>query len=53
MHDELVSIGLLVADRLNITLDRDARRRKIVLLKWFDENWPLIEPLLPEIILEL
>jgi hypothetical protein len=51
-QEELVSIADLVANHLNIKLDRDARRRKIVLLKWFDENWAAIQPLLHNIALE-
>jgi hypothetical protein len=51
-QDELVSIAELVADRLHIRLDRDARRRKIVMVKWFEENWARVEPLLAQIVLE-
>jgi hypothetical protein len=43
---ELISIGELVAVPLRITLDRDARRRKAVMIKWFEENWVQIQPLL-------
>jgi hypothetical protein len=50
--DELKSIAAIVAERVPIRLDRDARRRKTVIVKWFQENWMLIEPLLPSIILE-
>ena len=28
-----------IANHLAIRLDRDAKRRKTVLIKWFDENW--------------
>jgi hypothetical protein len=49
VHAELVSIADLAASRLHIKLDRDARRRKVVMLKWFEENWALIRPLLEEI----
>jgi hypothetical protein len=52
VHEELVSIADLVANRLHIKLDRDARRRKIVMIKWFEENWTLIHPLLEEIVLD-
>jgi hypothetical protein len=38
IHEELVSIGSFLAERLDIRLDRDARRRKIVMIKWFEEN---------------
>jgi hypothetical protein len=52
VHEELVSIAVLVADRLNITVDIDARRRKVVMFKWFEENWASIEPLLHDIVLD-
>jgi hypothetical protein len=51
-QDELVSIADLVARKANLRLDRDARRRKPVMLKWFDENWQIIQPLLSDIVLE-
>jgi hypothetical protein len=51
-QQELVSIADLICPRLNIKLDRDARRRKIVMLKWFEENWSTIQPILPLIVLE-
>lgn len=51
-HEELLSIADLVAKKLDIRLDRDARRRKIVLVKWFEENWGAVEPLLSKIVLE-
>jgi hypothetical protein len=50
--EELISIGHLVAARVGIRPDRDARRRKSVMLKWFEENWTVIEPLLGSIVLE-
>jgi hypothetical protein len=51
-HEELVSIGELVGRRLRIKVDRDARRRKIVMIKWFEDNWSVIEPLLPWVVLD-
>jgi hypothetical protein len=51
-QEELVSIAELIAKKLDIRLDRDARRRKIVMLKWFEENWVAVEPLLAAIVLE-
>jgi hypothetical protein len=51
-HEELVSIADLAAKKLGIRLDRDARRRKIVMIKWFEENWAVLEPLLSKIVLE-
>jgi hypothetical protein len=43
---ELVAIASVLAARANIRLDRDARRRKAVMVKWFDENWASVCPLL-------
>jgi hypothetical protein len=51
-QDELVSIASILAAQLNLKLDRDARRRKNVMVKWFEENWMRIEPLLGQIVLE-
>lgn len=51
-HDELTSIAELISGHVGIHLDRDAKRRKIVLVKWFDENWPVIEPYLQYVVLE-
>jgi predicted oxidoreductase len=51
-HDELVSIGALAANALQIKLDRDARRRKPVMIKWFEEHWIQIQPILWSIKLE-
>jgi hypothetical protein len=51
-QDELVSIADLCAEKLQIKLDRDARRRKIVVIKWFEENWAAIQPLIHLIVLD-
>jgi hypothetical protein len=51
-QDELVSIAEVIAHKSGIRLDRDARRRKSVMVKWFEENWQVIEPLLSSIVLE-
>jgi hypothetical protein len=51
-QDELISIGELVAQMLQIKLDRDARRRKPVMIKWFEENWCKIQPLLFYVVLD-
>ena len=48
---ELTNIAKVLADAANIKLDRDAKRRKSVLLKWFDEHWETISPLLDYIVL--
>lgn len=49
---ELRSIADVVSQNANIKLDRDAKRRKTVLIKWFDENWDKIKTILPYVILE-
>jgi hypothetical protein len=49
---ELVSIAELIAPHAGVTLDRDARRRKMVMLKWFGEHWTMIQPLLGFVVLD-
>ena len=49
---ELLSIAEVVSQNAGIKLDRDAKRRKSVLIKWFDENWALIEPYIGYVVLE-
>ena len=45
-HTELKSIAQILCDQLTIKLDRDASRDNRVLVKWFDENWAKIKPIL-------
>lgn len=49
---ELLSIANVLSQSANVKLDRDAKRRKKVLIKWFDENWDAIKPFLDYIVLE-
>jgi hypothetical protein len=49
---ELLSMAQVLAAHASIRLDRDAKRRKSVLVKWFQENWAAIEPYLPYVVLE-
>ena len=51
-QEELVSIADLISRRADIKVDRDARRRKVVMIKWFDDNWHLIHPLLRLVVLD-
>jgi hypothetical protein len=51
-HEELVSIIELATKRLRTRFDRDAGRRNIVKIKWFAENWGVLELLLSNIVLE-
>lgn len=48
---ELTNIAQVIAKHAGIKLDRDAKRRKCVLLKWFDENWEKIYPFLDYVVL--
>ncbi|KAI5490338.1 hypothetical protein TVAGG3_0995250 [Trichomonas vaginalis G3] len=47
-HQVLKDIAIEVASRLQIPLDRDAKRRKSVLIKWFDDNWEAIGTIITE-----
>lgn len=49
---ELVDVALAISEKADIRLDRDAKRRKAVLFKWFEENWQTIQPYLDYIIIE-
>ena len=48
-HLELKSIAAFICTQTNLQLDRDAKRDNRVLIKWFDENWAQIQPLLLKI----
>jgi hypothetical protein len=41
-----VQMATLLAGAAHVKLDRDAMRRKSVLVKWFEENWPAVSPFL-------
>lgn len=49
---ELVNIAQCIADFAKISIDRDAKRRKSVLLKWFEEHWQKVSPYLDYVVLE-
>jgi hypothetical protein len=46
-QEELLSLAMAVAYELKLDLSREYKRRKELLVKWFDENlavvWPFIE----------
>lgn len=42
-HTELKSIATILCLRTGLKLDRDATRDNRVLIKWFDENWPIVK----------
>lgn len=44
-HSELVSIATAIAERCKgIPVSREEKRRKDLLIKWYDDNWQIIEP---------
>ena len=49
---ELLSIAQVLANQANVKLDRDAKRRKSVLIKWFHENWPALQQYMEYVFLE-
>jgi hypothetical protein len=51
-HAELLSVAQVLVNKLSIPVDREAKRRKCILVKWFDEHLEDIRPLLDFIHLE-
>ena len=49
---ELTNIAQVLANAAHIKLDRDAKRRKSVLLKWFEEHWDALYELLDYVVLD-
>lgn len=52
-QNELLSIAKCVSEKTSVELDREAKRRKSVLLKWFDDNWDQILPTLQFVRLDI
>ena len=49
-HAELKSIAQVICDVCpSLRLHRDASRDNRVLIKWFDDNWSKIQPIMPKI----
>lgn len=48
----LLSIASIIANKCQIGLDREAKRRKPILIKWFQENLKIISPAIDKIYLE-
>jgi hypothetical protein len=51
-QSELLSLAEVISSEVGLKVDREAKRRKEVLIKWFDENYPAIEDLLDRLRLE-
>ena len=41
---QLIALGQVVADVLQLDLVREYKRRKSTMVKWFDEYWDVIRP---------
>lgn len=52
-QNELLSIAQIISEKTSVKLDREATRRKSVLLKWFDDNWDQILPTLQFVRLDI
>jgi hypothetical protein len=50
-QQDLLTIAGAIPPSCALCLDRDAKRRKEVLLKWFDDNWMALEPCLHYMVL--
>jgi hypothetical protein len=48
LHKDLLAIAKVTAIKAGLPLDRDAKRRKNVLIKWFHEHWEILSEYLPE-----
>jgi len=49
---ELLSLAEVLASEIGLHVDREAKRRKEVLIKWYDENIEKIAPFLKYVVLE-
>lgn len=49
-QNELVSIAIAVANACDLHVERDAKRRKDLLIQWFEKHWETIEPTINNII---
>jgi hypothetical protein len=45
-HHELRSVAQVICLKTGLTLDRDAYRDRVVLIKWFSDNWIQVAPIL-------
>jgi hypothetical protein len=47
-HNDLLVVAKVAADRAGLVVDRDAKRRKSVLVRWFHDNWHELLPHIPD-----
>lgn len=45
-HTTLCLLAKILSSQIGVSLDRDSKRRKSVLVKWYHDNWALIQPLI-------
>jgi len=48
-QSKLLALAEMISTQLSIPLDRDAKRRKTVLIKWYHDNWAMILPYIDKI----
>lgn len=48
----LIQIATILSALINVKIPRDAKRRKLLLYKWFDDNWPLIQKHIGNIVIK-
>lgn len=48
-HAALLSIAQVIAKCLNLNIDRESRRRKKLLIKWYDDNLDVVLPALDKL----
>jgi hypothetical protein len=49
--EALRTMANVLSARLELPLGRQEKRRKFLLVGWFNKNFPLIEPLLPNLVI--
>jgi hypothetical protein len=47
-QEQLQSLAQIMSGLTHFDLSREFKRRKQMLIKWFDENWDVIGPLIQE-----
>ncbi|KAK8837603.1 hypothetical protein M9Y10_036134 [Tritrichomonas musculus] len=45
----LIQLGNIISGLIDVKISRNHKRKKDLIIKWFDENADLIEPLVPKI----
>ena len=48
-HTARLSIAQVIAKHLNINISREERRNKNLLIKWYDDHWDAVAPVLDQL----